>query len=240
MNNKNYHIVSGDALAEGLKKCGIGGELIICSECLINGPLNGDNLAEFWKTRAAFISEEYGAADYFEKVVAEFEKTANIPAGSEVNLWFGNDLFCQVNMWFVTDLLAAGLKVFRVFPFEKGSPSMDFSSGECDDLKKSLEMRVEFFDSDLGLAQNLWEAYKVGDFESLAELSKSESACFQRLDDACHAHIDRFGDDPRPQRVLQKIMSEGKKDFGEIFQEFGKREPIYGFGDSQVKRLLED
>ena len=29
-------------------------------------------------------------------------------------------------------------------------------------------------------------------------------------------------------------------DFGIIFKEFCKREPIYGFGDLQVKRLLSE
>ena len=29
----------------------------------------------------------------------------SIPAGSEINLWFEDDLFCQVNFWFVCSLL---------------------------------------------------------------------------------------------------------------------------------------
>jgi hypothetical protein len=31
----------------------------------------------------------------------------------------------------------------------------------------------------------------------------------------------------------------GTTDFGLIFKEFNKREAIYGFGDLQVKRLLD-
>jgi hypothetical protein len=44
----------------------------------------------------------------------------------------------------------------------------------------------------------------------------------------------------RPVQSLLEIMDElGTTDFGLIFKEFNKREAIYGFGDLQVKRLLD-
>lgn len=245
MPNEQYHIASGDSLAEDLTKCDIGGEIIVCRECLIEGPLDGDSFEDFLNTRAAFISETYdgSSAGYYEKVAAEFEKIKRIPVDSEVNLWFGSDLFCQANMWFICDMLgraANSPKIFRVFPFEKGEPSLDFSSDESDDLKKSLKMRQKFSGDDVQLAQSLWKAYKAGDNRRLSELSKTGSVCFNALDATCRAHIERFGDDPRPQRVLNEIMSDGKTDFSHIFQEFSSREAIYGFGDLQVRKMLEN
>lgn len=231
-----YHIVSGDGLAESLGKCGISGEIIVCRECLVEGPLDGDSLEDFLNTRAAFISGAYGesSAGYQEKVAAEFDKIKRIPADSEVNLWFGNDLFCQANMWFVMSLLDGKGDVFRVFPVS----GIDFGSDDCDVLEESLKNKARLSTDDLDLGLKLWKAYISGDLEKLGDVSKTDSSAFPLLRESCRAHIERFGDDPRPQRVLREIISGGKSDFNEIFQEFGRREAIYGFGDSQVKRLL--
>ena len=60
---------------------------------------------------------------------------------------------------------------------------------------------------------------------------------------AVKAHIDRIpknGDLGRPTNTLLTIMNElNTKDFRKIFSEFNKKERIYGFGDSQVKRLYD-
>lgn len=66
---------------------------------------------------------------------------------------------------------------------------------------------------------------------------------FSFITPAIKAQIDRIpkGNNPsRPTRVLLEIMDELQtENFGEIFQEFSKRENIYGFGDVQVQALLE-
>ena len=41
------------------------------------------------------------------KLVSEFEKIQNIEEGVDINLWFEDDLFCQVNFWFVISLLSS-------------------------------------------------------------------------------------------------------------------------------------
>ena len=43
----------------------------------------------------------------------------NIRDNSDINLWFGGDLFCQVNLWFVLNLLKENLsecKLFLIIP----------------------------------------------------------------------------------------------------------------------------
>ena len=42
---------------------------------------------------------------YREKTIPEFEKIQQIPETSCINLWFEDDLFCQVNFWFVVYLI---------------------------------------------------------------------------------------------------------------------------------------
>jgi hypothetical protein len=118
--NTIFNITNGDYLAGKLKHTTITGEIIICREALVTGSLQADYPDEFWKMRSAFISENYSdeKVNYYQKVVSEFEKIKNIPAHSEVNLWFEDDLFCQVNMWFCLTLLPKdrNIKIYRVFP----------------------------------------------------------------------------------------------------------------------------
>jgi hypothetical protein len=62
------------------------------------------------------------------------------------------------------------------------------------------------------------------------------------LKQVCRAHIDRFenGGLGRPHQRLIEIKNSGNNDFSSIFQSFGKTEAIYGFGDSQVKKMLDE
>ncbi len=99
-----YHILNGGSLAESFPSANLDGEIIVDREALIEGDLQGTDLAEFWKTRAAYIG--IPTAEYYDKVVTEFDKILNAPDNSEFNLWFEFDLFCQVNMWFVLSLIA--------------------------------------------------------------------------------------------------------------------------------------
>jgi hypothetical protein len=242
-----YHILNGDALIDRFLSSGISGEKIVARECLIEGSLEGDTLPDFWKIRAAFIFEQYAdEALYFQNVVSEFDKLLSAPEGSEFNLWFGYDLFCRANMWFVIHLiqsLAVRKKVFLVYPSFLASADIwhDFGTAGTDELKIAFKNRVLCSENDLKLGDDLWDAYKKHDLTKLEALSKSNSPAFPYLEEVCRAHIDRFppGGKGRPERVLQDIISHSATDFYSVFEEFSKREGVYGFGDLQVKRIYD-
>jgi hypothetical protein len=221
-----FHILNGDALAE---KFDIVGEKIICRECLIEGETAAESLDEFWKFRAEFIERSYGENDYSEKVVSEFEKLRNISARNEVNLWFGNELFCQTNLWFCLGLLEhSNTEIYRIFP--------DSNDWNCkfDDLQSCFNNRIKLADEDLQLGVNLWKAYQTADYKQLEDLSRTPSSAFPRLKEVCNAEIEKHS---RPQEILSEIK---ETDFNEIFKQFSKLAAVYGFGDSQVKKLLKN
>ena len=115
--NKQYHILNGDALLDQFPKS-IKGEKIILRECLVEGDVQGDSFESFCQVRADYLQQAYGQVvdvDYHKEVVPEFEKILAIPQGSEVNLWFEDDLFCQVNFWFTLHLLAQTGKEIEAF-----------------------------------------------------------------------------------------------------------------------------
>lgn len=244
-----YHILNGDCLAEQLKQTNIQGEFIVCAECLVDGGLAGDTLSDFWTNRAKYIAETYNTsvADYYNKCVMEFEKIINLPNDSEVCLWFENDLFCQTNMWFILSLLnksPALNKIFRVFPILENNKDLwkGFGISNVQMLEQAYHFKVPFTQENISLAANLWEAYKISDFNKLKEFSKQQSSCFQYLEEVCQAHIDRFPTDNtlgRPDRIVKEIIENKSKDFQVVFSEFSNREGIYGFGDLQVKNIYD-
>lgn len=243
-----YHILNGDCLADQLSQTKINQDFIVCRECLIDGNLNAENMDDFWKIRAKFISDSYyvSTEEYYIKTVSEFEKLNNIPENSEVCLWFENDLFCQTNMWFVLSLLSGkqNLKLYRIFPIIENIEHTwkGFGISDNEKLEQSFSSKIEFTKADIELGKNLWTAYQNGDLNKLNQLAKFQSDCFEYLEEVCQAHIDRFPTDKslsRPDKVVKEIIKTKSKEFQSVFSEFSDREGIYGFGDLQIKKIYE-
>jgi hypothetical protein len=241
-----YHILNGDCLAEQLNQTSIQGQRIVCAECLIDGDVSGDTLPEFWETRAKFISDSYSASkdEYFAKVVTAFDTILNLPEEAEVNLWFENDLFCQVNMWFVLSLIAdrPPKALYRVFPVIDSPTDQwkGFGASDTQMLEKAYQSRVLVSQEDIHHGASLWIAYKRGELETLKELSRQPSGAYQQLQDVVQAHIDRFPGHHRPgrpEKAIRQLMEYKSTDFGIVFSEFSKHHGIYGFGDTQVRAM---
>jgi hypothetical protein len=236
------HVLNGDALAQSFH---IEGEKVVMRECLMEGPVKAQSFEEFWTLRASFLGEMFDDAEARNQRDLRTELQAfQTKRISGINLWFDHDLFCQVNMWFVVDYLIQNnisAPLYRVMP----SPLMTdvwsgFGNMDESDLKKCFEHRIQFQDSDTRLCIDLWHAYRDHDLEALEILATKVSPCFPFLSDAVNAHRERFPkNNGRPERRLKQILNEGKSDFHEIFSEFRKTEGVYGFGDLQVKAMLE-
>ncbi len=241
-------LLNGDCLAEELKGSELPLEIVVFREALVSGPLGGASWGEFWETRVGFLTKQYGATalEVQEKTVAELDKIRSLADGVELSLWFEDDLFCQVNLWFVLNLLSESknIKIYRVFPPE-ASPAnrwRGFGDASAAALTQAYESRVPFTSSDLALGKNFWEAYRLGDSAQLAALSKSVSPCFRHLEEVCQAQLDRISADPtkrRPEKVILELLAKGITDFDTLFSQFSEREGIYGFGDLQVRELLD-
>ncbi len=245
---KTYHILNGDALYDFFPEI-LAGEIIVARECLIDGPLTGENLPQFWETRAQFIAAEYNERkdSYFADVVSEFEKILSIPAGSEINLWFEEDLFCQVNLWFCASLLLQVADSCTLYlikpPLINGEPNWGgFGALGINGLADAYQTRPKISPQELRLLSKLWKTYKSDDRMGMAELAVTATN-FPMLPEVIKAQLDRFSADGvsgRPENALKTIKAElNTTDFKTIFAEFGRREGIYGFGDWQVEKLLK-
>jgi hypothetical protein len=242
-----YNILNGDSLAYSFPDAKIEGEIVVVREGLIDGELSGENLHDFWQSRARYM--RITETEYNNSVVKEFDKIMNAPDNSVFNLWFEYDLFCQVNMWFVISMinsLSIKKRVFAVFTSYLDKTSKQFWNGfgpaNSEELKVCYADRVPLSEADINFGQALWKAYKNGNLEELANLAKHQSPVFPYLQEVVKAHVERFPNDGtkgRPEKVIEDIIKNISTEFQKVFEEFWSRESIYGFGDIQVKSLYD-
>jgi hypothetical protein len=243
-----YHIVNGDELSQKLQATRPEGEIIVCRECMSDGPLQGEDLNSFFVSRGGFLLKEYNLPleNYLENSVREFYKIVNIPAGSEVNLWFEDDLFCLSNMLFVISLLSHksdSVKINRVFPVTVEKDHWKgFGIADEEALVVAYSLRTQFHKHDVQLAIALWIAFRNSDLVMLDELSNEKSHCFRYLKEVVTAHIERFPlqGEGRPRKVIREIVASGKSEFNEVYSEFYKREGLYGFSDLQIRKIFNE
>lgn len=236
------HVLPGDSLLETFKATGIAGDVAVCREALVDGDLSGETLPDFWETRAkALIGADVESRDeYHENVVREFAKLTAMQSGSEINLWFEYELFCQVNMWFCLSLMKdSAADIFRVAPVIRSEADVweGFGSMPPEDLRKCFSARGQMTSSDMQLGDELWNAFRNHDHADLDRLSKTESPAFPRLREVCQAAIEK---DARPKLIVNEIVQEGETKFENVFREFRQRAGVYGYGDTQVKRIWQE
>jgi len=236
------HVLPGDATVHKFKAAGFEGDIAVCREALIAGDVSAETLPEFWENRARFLAGEYPGNDdsYHEKVVREFAKLTALQSGSEINLWFEYELFCQTNMWFCLSLLAESTAdIFRVAPVVLLDEEVwdGFGNLSSDDMKKCFASRVNLSRDDIDLGANLWTAYRTGDQEALERLSATDSTAFPKLQEVCRAAIEK---ESRPKDIVREIVRDGENDFEKVFQEFRSRAGVYGYGDAQVKKIWQE
>ena len=242
-----FNILNGDALAHSFSEAKIQGTVVVFREALIEGDLSGNSLNDFWRSRARHheVSEE----DYHQQIVNEVEKILTAPDNSEFDLWFEYDLFCQVNMWCMISIingLAIEKKVYAVYTSHLDKSSDQFWNGfgpaDSEELNFCFTNRIALNENDLHLGNELWNAYKTNNDEELTRLSKKTSNAFPYLQEVVKAQIDRFpkdGTKGRPEKAIEDILKDNPSDINKVMQEFWKRESIYGFGDSQIKRIYQ-
>ncbi|HQU73849.1 MAG TPA: DUF1835 domain-containing protein [Calditrichia bacterium] len=238
------HILNGDALQNQFP-AELPGTQIVARECLVDGDVSGETLADFWANRARFIcscGEELTREDYHRKTVAEFQKIAAIPPEAEIYLWFEDDLFCLVNLWFVNFLLKHYQKPNSLFWVRPPAHNQyGFGGLTAKELITAFENRLPIRSP--GKFARLWQHFQSGDSDGLLQAAKTLQGEFPFLMPAVRAYLESLpagGNPGRPARVIGEILDElPEADFATVFREFSRRESIYGFGDLQVQRLFD-
>ena len=243
--SKTFHILNGDALLQQWPSVLVG-EKIVCRECFIDGPVQADHLNHLFEQRARFLATSYEACtleEYHDYSIMEFAKMQQIQPEDRVCLWFEDDLFCQVNSWFVAWYLYQQntyTHVYMVRP-DKRSPYGFHAYSEEELIELYTQRSVV---SELSSLAQCWVAYSHADQEYLQQLTQGLPSTMDYVKKAVEAYKEmhpKSGQLGRPQTVLKKIIAEkGIHDFGAIFRSFQKALPHYGFGDLQLKRMVNE
>lgn len=239
-----FHLLNGDALKEQFPN-NIAGNKIVWRECLMDGPVGGKSIEEIISKRRRYFEDvlNISATEYDEKTNSELDKIKNIPIGSDIHLWFEDDLFCQINFWFLTKYLYEDLQHQNLFLVRPLSHS-PYSFGHLSETELITAYQNKVFLSQFSDLASLWSAYQNNNSGKLETISKSLNGSFPFILPAARAHIERIPTDDkrgRPIESLDLIIKELQTDdFGTIFKEFCKRESIYGYGDLQVKHMYNE
>ncbi|NOU59152.1 DUF1835 domain-containing protein [Marinifilum caeruleilacunae] len=245
--NSTYHILNGDCLKEMFPKS-LKGELIVARECLVDGDVEGESLDDLLEVRAKFICSKYpvfSEEEYQQGTSIEIKKILKAAEEDEVNLWFEDDLFCQVNFWFCLNLLFENGKMEKIF-LVRPNQGNEYNFGKMSEQELILAHGNKILiDADsLKLMAYLWRHYQKQEWIAMHEIGRIVQKRFPFILPAVNAQIDRLSKgsfEGRPKESLKKIMAELQtNEFGPIFREFCKREEIYGFGDFQVRSLLQE
>lgn len=233
-----YHVLPGDAQVETFKETKATGEIIVCREALIEGDLKAESLEDFWQVREDYFSRHYPDSEisYAENVKSEFEKLLNVSSDDEVNLWFEHELFCQSNLWFCLSLLSeTDAQVYRVAPIVENENDLwkGFGGLSAEEVEKCFAQRIKLSKEDVEFGKQLWEHFQLKSFDFI-DFEKAKN--FPHLKEVCEAAAEI---ESRPEARMREILETGETDFGKVFEKFREAEGVYGFGDSQVRKIYE-
>lgn len=234
-----YHVLPGDAQVETFERTNIEGEIIVCRECLVEGDLKAESLQDFWRVRENYLSKTYPNSEtsYRENVQGEFEKLSNVSPDDEVNLWFEYELFCQSNLWFCLSLLSeTNAEIYRVAPVVRNENDLwkGFGKLSAEDLEKCFEQRIKLSKEDVRLGKELWEHFQLKSFDFI-DFEKAKN--FPYLREVCEAAAEI---ESRPEARMREILETGETSFDKVFEKFRETEGVYGFGDTQVRKIYDD
>ncbi|MEP2935353.1 MAG: DUF1835 domain-containing protein [Gilvibacter sp.] len=238
------HILNGDSLLQQFPTA-LDGERIVCRECLVDGTLFPEPLEALFKSRSDYLDTEYrqeNLPDYDTYAKAEFDKMLNLPACSEISLWFEDDVFCQINFWFCMFLLTHFEKSHTLYLVRppKHTP-YGFGGLSAQELLQAYKTRTKIT-SPKGIA-SLWRLYSKRDIDGLLKKTVALDNEFGFIHTAALAYAQSIpkGNDPgRPTKAVIAIKHElNTNQFGPVFKEFCQREAIYGYGDLQVKKIFD-
>ncbi len=234
------HILNGDALKHQID---LQGEIIVFRECMINGPLIGNSLSQILANRKAYFKKYYHVSEeeYTKASIDELRKLEQIKEANNVFLWFEDDLFCQIHLWCSMNFINENITCYLVSPFKKSWNG--FGKMNSDELQQCFKERKVLNTENRRNLKKLWQAFQHNDWEKMKTLGQTLKHIIHNIEETIKAHIDRFPENNipgKPERILLEILSEEEnQDFSKIFQKFTKRARIYGFGDVQVKLLLD-
>lgn len=246
------HIHNGDSSANILKESGLPGEHLAWREALIAGPTPQNLSADEWRSvRALHLSEAYElklqtcARDLLEQELA----LAKFSQHREVVLWFEHDLFCQLHLIYLLQWFAkresrqTKLSLICIDSFPGVEDFRGLGQLSATQMASLFEARREVSNDEFDLAQSAWHAYCAPAPLEVQKFINTDTSRLPFLKNALLKHLARFPSTVnglgRVENQALKLIDDGHREFTRLFEEFGRREAIYGLGDFQFRNELK-
>jgi hypothetical protein len=229
------HIHNGDVALALAKRSNIPGEHLSFRESLVTGPVGE---TEDWiEMRAQALSESHGV-DLLRvrtSLIEQEQMLEGAGAHDEVVLWFEHDLYCLIHL------------IYLLQRFRRTRLSLVWTAkpiGENDERAMHLlyDSRAAVAPSMVAVAREVWSAYISADPTRLNPFLERERQDFPFLREGLTLHASRYpsmynGLGAIEQQALHSIAT-GTTDFPSLFDRINSGLPRFGFGDSEVFRLL--
>lgn len=229
------HIHNGDVALALAKRSNIPGEHVAFRESLITGPVGA---TEDWiEMRAQALAESH-QVDLLRVRTDLVEQEQLLDAASsqdEVVLWFEHDLFCLIHLLYL-------LQRFRRARLSLVWTAKPIGDNDERSLHLLFDSRAAVTPSMTAVAREVWAAYTSADPTELNRFLDRDRPDFPFLREGIALHASRFpsmynGLGAIEQQALHSIAT-GTTDFPSLFDRLNAGLPRFGFGDSEVFRLL--
>ncbi|RLJ68844.1 uncharacterized protein DUF1835 [Lacinutrix venerupis] len=250
MSNTTLHITNGNALTTYLEKLNFEGDILTWHEMLCEGPTQKEiNTNSFFKARKAFLESTYDAEYDIDKIKSELNKLNNVSNYTEIVLWFEYDLFCHINMIAAISLIKQKeikLPLYLVcsgrVEGEKGLKGIAQLSEK--QLLQHYKDKIKLNVDDIATAQKAWRIYSEKDHTLFKELIIRPSN-FKYLSNCLKAHLRRFPDtrsglNTLEYNTLKLIKEHSIKSRHHLLGYCLHYQGYYGFGDLQLKRMIDE
>jgi hypothetical protein len=229
------HIHNGDVALALAKRSNIPGEHVAYRESLITGPVG--ETEDWLEMRAQSLAEAH-QIDLLRvrtDLVEQEQMLDGLTAQDEVVLWFEHDLFCLVHLLYL-------LQRFRRVRLSLVWTSKPIGENDESSLQQLFDSRGAVAPSMIAVAREVWKAYTSADPTTFNSYLERERSDFPFLREGLTLHASRFpsmynGLGAIEQQALHTIAT-GTTDFPSLFDRLNAGLPRFGFGDSEVFRLL--
>lgn len=247
------HITNGDSFTSKLTQLPLKGDIITWREMLCEGKtLSTVGSESFWKTRFEFLSKHYKVSKswFVEKTLKEYRSLCNHKQQDQIVLWFEYDLFCQINMLAVISWLKTHRRhaeIYLVCSGKEDDSDKMYGLAELTDehLMRLYDKKVLLTQDDIEYADYVWQLYCSDNPIRLENLMDFSDYQFDYLSEAVKAHLRRFpsiknGLNEIENNILQLSFNEKPASKNELIGKILKTQGVYGYGDSQYQRLLNN
>ena len=246
--SRSLHILNGTAMSDRFNQTGIEGNYVSWNEAMIEGPLNYSIEDDFfWEERK----------DYFiNQGVKEFpspfhDKLLQLSQSSpKIFCWFEYDLFCQINMMAALAFLSknnygGNIYLVQIGPAELGS-YYTFGSASLDQWSTCFKSAKWITSKDILFVNWIWKLVSSTDLRDLNQLDQLEiPGNFHYLKKALELIKFLFPNQISKLNIVESTFLANRNKFKNpdskyVISLLLKKMHLYGFGDSQIEKIIAD